>query len=560
MSAPVLAAPPGRDALLAALAEHADAAALARAAATAEASGERVEWVLTRLGIVSEDRVADALAGLSGHPRRAGALHPDADLVDALGPGFCRAAGLIPLEAAEGEPVPLALADPLDATAIRLAALKLARPLAPRTATPGEVEAALARLDEPAEEAPDAAPDDLDLARLRDMASDAPVIRLVNAMIRRAAEMRASDIHLEPRDGGLRLRCRVDGALREEPAPPAHLRAAVVSRLKIMARLDIAESRLPQDGRIKTVVAGRELDLRVATTPTLHGEGVVVRLLDRSGLAMDLPGLGFDAAAVAAFGPLIEAPHGIVLVTGPTGSGKTTTLYAALHEAADEARKVVTVEDPVEYQMPGVTQIQVQPGIGLTFPHALRSVLRQDPDTIMIGEIRDAETARIAVQAALTGHLVLATLHTNSAAASVGRLRDMGVPDYLLAATLGGALAQRLVRRLCACAEPDPHAGPLAARMGLGEGRWRRAVGCPACGGTGHRGRTALVEVMPVSAAMRDLIAAGAAQGALEAEARSAGMRGLSAHGAALAASGVTSLAEVLRVAPPAGVGGGGRT
>jgi general secretion pathway protein E len=550
-----------RAALLDALGEGSDPAGLARAAATAEATGERVETVLTRLGIVSEDRLADALCRLSGRPRRRLAdAEPNGDALDALGRAFCRGAGLVPLEGGA-----LAATDPLDDTAIRLAALKLGRPVEVVVATPGEVEAAHERLEAEGRDPEPAEPEAADVERLRDMAADAPVVRLVAAIVRRAAEMRASDIHLEPEDGALRLRYRVDGALREAEGPPAALRAAVISRVKIMARLDIAESRLPQDGRVRTVVAGRELDLRVATTPTLHGEGVVIRLLDRAGLTLTFEGLGFDAPTRAAVERLVAAPHGIVLVTGPTGSGKTTTLYAALRAVDDRTRKIVTVEDPVEYRMAGITQIQVQPAIGLGFAEALRSVLRQDPDTVMIGEIRDLETARIAVQAALTGHLVLATLHTNSAAAAVLRLRDMGVPDYLLAATLEGAVAQRLVRRLCECAEPDPQGAAMAARLGLAEGRWRRPVGCAACAGTGYRGRTALLEVLPASEGLRDLVLSGAGEAALEAEAVSGGMRTLAAHGAERAGRGETSLAEMLRVAPPpnavrAGPGGAGRS
>ncbi|MFV0474128.1 MAG: GspE/PulE family protein, partial [Pikeienuella sp.] len=372
------------------------------------------------------------------------------------------------------------------------------------------------------------------------------VVRIVNLLIRRAAELGASDIHLEAFERRLRLRYRVDGVLQEADAPPAELRAAIVSRIKIMARLDIAENRLPQDGRVKTAALGRPLDLRVATTPTLHGEGVVIRLLDRAGLVLDFDALGVDETARAALFPLIGRSNGVLLVTGPTGSGKTTTLYAMLERLNLTERKIVTVEDPVEYQLEGVNQIQARPQIGLGFAEALRSILRQDPDVIMIGEIRDLETARIAVQAALTGHLVLATLHTNSAAAAINRLRDMGIADYLLAATVIGGVAQRLLRRLCPdCAEPDP---APAVEAGI-SGAFRRPVGCASCAGAGYRGRVAALEVLTADDALRRLILDGADEMTIEAAAERGGMRTLRAHALQRAAAGETSLAEVARVA-----------
>ncbi|MEO1470831.1 MAG: GspE/PulE family protein, partial [Pseudomonadota bacterium] len=458
-----------------------------RAERVADETGERLDRVLTRLGLVGERDLADAMAALAGLPRAERPV-PDPELpaFAALGRRFLAEARILPL-AETGTTLTLAVADPLDGALIAPVGLKTGRALRLAVALPSEIETALERVAEQAETPPGdtlAADADTaaDVARLRDAASEAPVIRLVNQMIRRAVEARASDIHLEPDDRALSVRFRVDGALIEAEAPPPSLRAAVISRLKIMARLNIAEQRLPQDGRLQVVIAGREIDMRVATVPTLHGEGVVLRLLDRSGLVLDLEGLGFDRGLRQAFGALVEKPNGIVLVTGPTGSGKTTTLYAALSQINDRSRKIITIEDPVEYQLPGITQIQVKAGIGLTFAHGLRSILRQDPDVIMIGEIRDRETAEIAVQAALTGHLVLATLHTNSAAAAIDRLRDMGVEDYLVGATLMGALAQRLVRRLCPhCAAPEEPA--LVARLAPGRdpAGFRRATGCPEC-------------------------------------------------------------------------------
>ena len=533
-----------------------DAAALARARRVAQETDQRLDVALCRLGLVGESEMADALAGVLGLERAAASEFPnEPPCVEALGARFLTSARALPLsDGPEG--VRLALADPFDLSVAEAAALKLKRRVTACVAAPSEIEAALERLGA-AEE-----PDGLsalvvgdgdaaeDVARLRDLASEAPVVRIVNQMIRKAVEARASDIHLEPFEKSLRVRLRVDGALREVEAPPSHLRAAVVSRVKIMAGLNIAEQRLPQDGRIQIVVAGRDVDLRVATSPTLHGEAVVMRLLDRSGLVLDFAGLGFDAAATAEIERLIALPNGIVLVTGPTGSGKTTTLYAAVSKLNSPERKIITVEDPVEYQLPGVAQIQVKSQIGLTFARGLRSILRQDPDVVMIGEIRDVETAEIAVQAALTGHLVLATLHTNSAAAAVSRLRDMGVEDYLLTATLAGVVAQRLVRRLCPdCAAPGETA--LAERLApdVAPERFRVPVGCGKCQGGGYRGRTSVVEVLTMDDALRRAVHDRREQREIEALAVGAGMRSLRAHGVEKAAAGETSLAEVLRVA-----------
>ncbi|MGF1502339.1 MAG: GspE/PulE family protein [Paracoccaceae bacterium] len=532
-----------------------DHAALRRAERVAEETDERLDTVLTRLGLVDERSMADAFARVLGCPRAGPADFPAEPLfLEDLGARFLLAARLLPLaDGAEG--AILAVADPVDRAAVDAVRLKLGRPVEIRIGLPSEIEAALERLY--AGESDAAAADTLhetdtaaDIAKLRDLASEAPVIRIVNQIIRKAAEARASDIHLEPFEQSLRVRLRVDGALREVPPPPGPLRAAVISRIKIMAKLNIAEQRLPQDGRIQATVAGRALDMRIATLPTLHGEGVVMRLLDRSGLVLDYDGLGFDAAVQEALLPLIERPNGILLVTGPTGSGKTTTLYATLSRLNRPDRKVITVEDPVEYHLDGITQIQVKPQIGLSFAHGLRAILRQDPDIIMIGEIRDRETAEIAVQAALTGHLVLATLHTNSAAAAIARLRDMGVEDYLLTATLVGTVAQRLVRRLCPdCAAPE--SAPLVE--GVAPGRdpagFRKAIGCAACQGTGYRGRTGVMEVLEIDDPIRRAILSREDQRDIEALAVARGMRTMRAHGIEKAARGETALGEVLRLA-----------
>lgn len=532
-----------------------DPGGLARALSVADASGESLGLVLTRLGIISEDALARQQCEIFDLDLiDLASAQADIEVAEVLGTAYCKSAGLFPVLSSEvPEAVCLAAAGPLDEGVQALLELKLARPVIVRLARRASLEAALDRLGQENEgqviSEPGKTADAADLDHLRDMASDAPVIRLVNRTILNAAEMGASDIHIEPFEREVRLRFRVDGALRTGEPVPYALRSAVLSRLKIMAHLDIAETRLPQDGRIRTVVSGRELDLRIATTPTLHGEGVVIRLLDRGSLILDFDGLGFDTRAKSETMDLIRASNGIALVTGPTGSGKTTTLYAALSAINDPGTKIVTVEDPVEYQLAGITQIQVQPGIGLDFAQVLRSILRQNPDIVMIGEIRDRETADIAIRTALTGHLVLATLHTNSAAAAMIRLRDMGVQDYLVASVVRGAAAQRLVRKLCVCAVSDPRAVEiLGSDLPSGPNEFLRATGCDACGGTGYRGRTTLLEVLRTTTDLRRLILERADDAALVDCARRDGMRSLRAHGIERAARGETSLDEVLRV------------
>ncbi|MEM6932039.1 MAG: GspE/PulE family protein [Pseudomonadota bacterium] len=528
-----------------------------RAERVATETGERLDKVMLRLGIVSERVMADAAAELLGMDRTGKAFFPDTPpFAETLGYSFLSNARVLPLLCEQGR-LRLAVADPYEPAAAQAIAMKLGVTVEPAIALPSEIEEALERLRAPTadysstQDTSNAAGDVAeDIARLRDAASEAPVIRLVNQLIRRAVEARASDIHLEPEEHALRVRLRIDGTLTETEAPAAHLRAAVLSRIKIMAKLNIAEQRLPQDGRIKAVVAGREVDMRVATLPTLHGEGAVLRLLDRSGLALDFEGLGFDRMTVNSLERLMARPNGIVLVTGPTGSGKTTTLYAMLSRLNAVARKIVTIEDPVEYQLSGITQIQVKPQIGLSFAQGLRAILRQDPDVIMIGEIRDRETAEIAVQAALTGHLVLATLHTNSAAAGIDRLRDMGIEDYLVSATLAGSVAQRLVRKLCPdCAGQESAA--LAARLapGLPAESFRSPQGCSACRGTGFLGRTSVIEVLEVDEGVREAILARLDHRQIaRIAATDGGMRSMYAHGIEKAAAGETSLGEVLSI------------
>ena len=392
-----------------------------------------------------------------------------------------------------------------------------------------------------------------EVADLLEAEDDAPIIRLINALLTQALREGASDIHIEPFETRSVVRFRMDGALRDIIEPKRALHAAIVSRIKVMAQLDIAEKRLPQDGRITLRLAGRPVDVRVSTLPTGHGERVVLRLLDKQAGRLELGRLGMSEATLERLDALIHRPHGIVLVTGPTGSGKTTTLYAALSRLDARTLNIMTVEDPIEYDLDGIGQTQANVRIDLSFARALRAILRQDPDVIMIGEIRDLETAQIAVQASLTGHLVLATLHTNDAASSVTRLIDMGVEPFLLASSLLGVLGQRLVRRLCpACRQPHPPSDAERAAIGdapdAPDGPIFRAVGCANCNFTGYRGRTGIYELLAVDDAMRRMIHDAASEQDLRAHAVAHGMTGMRADGMRWVRAGETTLEEVLRV------------
>lgn len=396
-----------------------------------------------------------------------------------------------------------------------------------------------------------------EIGHLRDMAREAPIIQLVNLLLLRAIQMGASDIHLEPFESDFRVRYRRDGILFVTESPPKGLQAAVLSRLKIMSRLDIAERRLPQDGRFRLKVQGHDIDFRVSTLPTLLGESMVIRILDREKVILNLDRLGFPSRELQQFDELIHKPHGMVLVTGPTGSGKTTTLYAAIEVINSPGRKIITIEDPVEYRLAGVTQIQVKPSIGLTFARGLRHIVRQDPDVVLVGEIRDRETAEIAIHAALTGHLVFSTLHTNDAAGAITRLLEMGIEDFLLTSAVLGILAQRLVRVICSeCKVP---LSPEAAQKEWGQGQNLERLGqppehlfmgkgCPACADTGYRGRTGIYELLPVDEAIRQLILGRADASTLRQMAISQGMRTLVEDGWAKVAQGLTTTQEVLRV------------
>ena len=389
---------------------------------------------------------------------------------------------------------------------------------------------------------------------LRDMASEGPVIRLVNLIITRAIELRASDIHFEPFEDQFRVRYRVDGVLHDVESPPKRLQAAVVSRVKIMAKLNIAERRLPQDGRIMLRVRGKEIDFRVSSVPTIYGESIVLRILDKSSIVLDIEKLGFPEDTLVGFNELIERPHGIILVTGPTGSGKTTTLYCALEKINSPEKKIITVEDPVEYQLKGINQIQVKPLIGLTFSNALRSIVRQDPDVILIGEVRDAETAEIAIHSALTGHLVLSTLHTNDAPSAVTRLIDMGMEDYLLSSTIIGILAQRLVRVACPhCREPYKPDAVIMREMkveaeGIEQLNIFEVKGCEKCSQTGYWGRSGIFEYLEITDGIRRLILEKRDSNIIKEVARKSGMRTLREDGWLKVRQGMTTISEVLRV------------
>ena len=538
-----------------------DPAGLGRAERVREASHAPLHLLLPKLGLVSEREVAETLAQLLDLPLAGEADYPDLPPAgDRISVNFLKEARILPL-ADTGDGLTVAMADPLDRYTVSAMQLFAGKPVLPWVGVPADIEAALERLFgrsgttgeviQPGGEQAELGAED-DVQRLRDLASEAPVVRIVNRLISRAVESRASDIHIEPLEHNLRVRYRIDGVLREVETPPLQLRAAIISRIKIMARLNIAERRLPQDGRIKLAVRGKDIDLRVATMPTMHGEAVVLRILDRGSVALDFTALGFEDAGLAAYREALARPNGIILVTGPTGSGKTTTLYASLIELNTPDRKVLAVEDPIEYQLDGVNQVQIKPQIGLSFAHVLRSMLRHDPDVIMVGEIRDLETAQIAIQAALTGHLVLSTVHTNNAASTLTRLLDMGVEDYLMTSTLNAIVAQRLVRRLCQdCCKPYTPLPELLAQLGLagrdGVTFWRPG-GCSKCNDTGYFGRISINEVLVMSDQVRRQILHHAEATELQRAALATGMRPMFHDGVGKAAAGITTIEEVLRV------------
>jgi len=526
---------------------------------------DKIGVILLRLGMVSGRDLADALADQLDLPLAQASDFPELPLLEErLSAKFLRDAQAVPLRE-DDEEVALAIADPADSYVLSAVQMASGKRVKPYIAAPNEIDAALERLYGGGKstmgtivegiQSRDDEQDWGDVEHLKDLASEAPVIRLVNLILTKALESRASDIHIEPFENRLIVRYRIDGVLHEKIRPPKNIQSGIISRLKIMASLDIAERRLPQDGRIKLRIQGKEIDLRVSTVPTMHGESVVMRILDKGGVPLDFQSLGFEGEPLKRFLDCLDQVHGILLVTGPTGSGKTTTLYTALDRLNKPDVKIVTVEDPVEYQMPGINQIQVKPQIELTFANALRSIVRQDPDIIMVGEIRDVETVRIAMQSALTGHMVLSTVHTNDAPSTVSRLLDMGAEDYLLTSTVNGVLAQRLVRTLCdKCREPYHALPEVVDQMGLrrfqeaGEITLYKPVGCSECAGTGYWGRVCIIEMMVMTDGLRSLIMRHSTAGDLRAEAVREGMETMFENGLRKSLAGLTTIEEVLRV------------
>jgi len=525
--------------------------------------GERLERLLLDLGFISEEDLLPLLSAYLGVETIHRRDFPTAPLpLGSLNLKFLKHAKVLPLAQTNGT-LTVAMSDPADYYTIQGLELATGLQVEPRLARERDVLEALETIYGGGNAAGGASAetadtelevfsdDEEDVNHLRDLASEAPVIRFVNLLISRAVEQRASDIHIEPFENELKVRYRIDGVLHDVEAPARRLQAAIVSRVKIMSKLNIAERRLPQDGRIKLRLMGREIDLRVSTLPTLYGESVVLRILDRSSIVVTLGSLGFPEDTLAQFDRLITKPYGMILVTGPTGSGKTTTLYGALDKINSPDKKLITIEDPVEYQLFGVNQIHVKPQIGLTFANGLRSIVRQDPDVIMVGEIRDAETAEIAIQAALTGHLVFSTLHTNDAAGAVSRLLEMGVEDYLLASSLLGVLAQRLVRKVCEKCRRSAEITPTVQRELGGDGtpvQVYEGTGCEDCAQTGYRGRSGIFELLLVNDVIRPLILKRSSADMIKDAGVQQGMRTLREDGWQKVRTGVTTVAEVVRV------------
>ena len=538
---------------------------LNRARAYRDQHGGNLLTLLVRLGLVSERDLARAQSELMGIDLISDKDYPeDGPQIEDISVRYMKQQHLVPIRI-DDERIEVVMANPDDKFALKALAMATGREVVALVGVTSEIDNTIERYFGGGRSAMGQIADNLggedgggedeeDVEHLRDLASEAPVIRLVNLIMQRAVEARASDIHIEPFENRLKVRYRIDGVLQEVEAPPARSTSAVISRVKIMAKLNIAERRLPQDGRIMHRVGGKELDLRVSTVPTAHGESVVMRILDREAVVLDFGSLGFAEDSRQTFIKALEMPHGIILVTGPTGSGKTTTLYTALSQLNTPERKIITVEDPVEYQIEGINQIQAKASIGLDFAGALRSIVRQDPDVIMIGEMRDLETAKIAIQSALTGHLVLSTLHTNDAAGGVTRMIDMGVEEYLLTSTVNAIMAQRLVRRLdpqtCQVYEAEAE---MIAELGLDSLTEERPIrlyrpGTSEISPTGYRGRTGIHEILLLNEEIRRMVMKHATANEIERQARDDGMRTMYEDGLMKALNGETSVEEVLRV------------
>ncbi|MEQ1637883.1 MAG: type II secretion system ATPase GspE [Methylococcales bacterium] len=518
---------------------------------------------LIRLGLCADKDVAAAITEITGLRLVNKTDYPNKlTLEEPISIRFFKEYKLVIIEN-NPEEIVIATVDPTKRFAVEALEMALDKPVSIRIGVLSDIHEAIEKqsgsdksvMDRILEDIKDDSIIEYDVEHLKDMASEAPVVRIVNLIMQKALESHASDIHIEPFEQKLVVRLRVDGVLQDLNAPPVNSTAAVISRIKLMAKLNIAERRIPQDGRINIQIQGKDVDLRVSTLPTLYGESVVIRLLEKSGLVFDFENLGFSAKPLAQFLDILALPHGIVLITGPTGSGKTTTLYAALSRLNVISRKIITVEDPIEYQLEGINQVQVQSKIGLDFPAALRSIVRQDPDVIMIGEMRDKETASIAIQSALTGHLVLSTLHTNDAVGGIARMLDMGLEDYLLTSTLNAILAQRLVRCLCpSCRRPYQVGEALIQQLSLrrfqaeGDIIFYEATGCTECAHVGYQGRQMIVELLVLTDSLRNTIIQGADSVSLQQQAIAEGMVTLYEDGLQKVFAGVTSLSEVLRV------------
>lgn len=523
-----------------------DRQSLDRAEQVAARSGEKIDVVLNKLGLVSDEVFVEVWSEVTSVPPFSGPVAEQAIDTYGLSLQFIERSGAIPLQR-DGNVLTLGVTDPLDEFSPRAIGAKLKCDARRAVISPAALVSLLRRLPAATfDDAGDLANTDAiahDVERLSDITSDAPIIRLVNQIIETGLALKASDIHIGATRHGARLRYRVDGLLRDHPAPPASAIPAILSRLKIMAGLDISERRVPQDGRIRTTWQGREIDLRLATMPHVDAEGAILRVLDRTTTLLELDALDFTEAVGAGIRKFLGQPQGMLLVTGPTGSGKTTTLYAALNHLSGPARNIISIEDPVEVFLRGVNQVQVNRAVGLDFARALRAALRQDPDIVMVGEIRDRETATIAIQAALTGHLVLATLHTNDAVSAITRLVDMGVEPFLVAATVSAVLAQRLLRRTCPACQGQS-SGQEPSRAVDTAGRYA----CDNCEDTGFSGRTTIAELLEVTPEIRSLIGRGATESDILAAAVETGFVSLAQDGYEKAERGLTTRDEVLRV------------
>jgi len=528
--------------------------ALTRAHASHGSADISFARLLKDLGLIGQNDLKKSLLDFFDLSEISSNDFPSSPIETPLNPSFLKLHNILPVSVDDGVTV-IATADPTDAWCTDALTFALGSPPKLVIADEADIKTATSSLffesdSEQGDQAREVYVDDV--TRLQELASDAPVIRYVDALIDEAVGMSASDIHLEPLERGIAVRLRIDGILSHVSEPARGSEAAVMSRIKILAGLDIAERRLPQDGRLRQTVRGREMDFRVSTTPTLHGESIVLRLLDHGKLPLGLADLGFSEDLLTPIEAAIARPEGIVLVTGPTGSGKTTSLYAALRKRHQPDVKILTVEDPVEYALDGINQVAVEPKIGRTFAAALRSFLRQDPDIIMVGEIRDCETAEVAAQAAQTGHLVLSTLHTNDASSAFARLKDMGLPSYLIAPTISAIIGQRLVRTLCdSCKSPAYHSPADLADAGVSDSKEIDGfypVGCPACRDTGYAGRAVIAEVLVVDDTIRSLVMSDAGSDAIKKAARAADMITMLEDGIKLVRAGRSSLSEILRV------------